>query len=145
MLRAMATTPPASPASAHHLATASGVLLGALCASIAIGAAIGAAFGSWQLGALGPFGLRRDQGSLVGHRLHEAREADRACEPALTARSAALEHQPPGSQELFVASERRRGRKQVLHQLVEPLGGLDALPGVQVRERPADTVALGEP
>jgi hypothetical protein len=52
MLRAMATTPPASPASAH-LATASGVLLGTLCASIAIGAAIGAAFGSWQLGALG--------------------------------------------------------------------------------------------
>ena len=53
MLRAMASTPPVSPASTQGLATASGVLLGTLCASIGIGAAIGAVFGSWQIGALG--------------------------------------------------------------------------------------------
>jgi uncharacterized membrane protein YfcA len=42
----------------HSLATASGLLLGALAAAMAIGALVGAALGSWQLGLL--------VGALVG-------------------------------------------------------------------------------
>jgi hypothetical protein len=42
----------------HSLATASGLLLGALAAAMVIGALVGAALGSWQLGLL--------VGALVG-------------------------------------------------------------------------------
>jgi hypothetical protein len=44
-------TPDAAP-SPHSLATASGLLLGALAAAMIVGALIGAAFGSWGLGLL---------------------------------------------------------------------------------------------
>jgi hypothetical protein len=36
----------------HSLATASGLLLGALALSMAIGALVGAAFGGWEIGLL---------------------------------------------------------------------------------------------
>ena len=44
-------TPDAAP-SPHSLATASGLLLGALAAAMLVGALIGAAFGSWGIGLL---------------------------------------------------------------------------------------------
>ena len=47
--------PPMAPAAAsspHSLATASGLLLGTVCAAMIVGAAIGLALGSWALGLL---------------------------------------------------------------------------------------------
>jgi hypothetical protein len=44
-------TPDAAPPP-HSLATASGLLLGALAAAMIVGALIGAAFGSWGIGLL---------------------------------------------------------------------------------------------
>ena len=44
-------TPDTAP-SPHSLATASGLLLGALAAAMIVGALIGAAFGSWGIGLL---------------------------------------------------------------------------------------------
>ena len=44
-------TPDAAP-SPHSLATASGLLLGALAAAMLVGALIGWAFGSWAIGLL---------------------------------------------------------------------------------------------
>ena len=44
-------TPDAAP-SPHSLATASGLLLGALAAAMLVGAVIGWALGSWEIGLL---------------------------------------------------------------------------------------------
>ena len=44
-------TPDAAP-SPHSLATASGLLLGALAAAMLVGALIGWALGSWEIGLL---------------------------------------------------------------------------------------------
>ena len=44
-------TPDAAP-SPHSLATASGLLLGALAAAMLVGALLGWAFGSWGIGLL---------------------------------------------------------------------------------------------
>ncbi len=47
--------PPMTPAAAsspHSLATASGLLLGTLCAAMIVGALVGLAFGSWGIGLL---------------------------------------------------------------------------------------------
>jgi hypothetical protein len=44
-------TPDAAP-SPHSLATASGLLLGALAAAMIVGALVGAAFGAWGIGLL---------------------------------------------------------------------------------------------
>ena len=43
---------PDSAASPHSLASASGLLLGTLCAAMAAGALIGWPFGSWAIGLL---------------------------------------------------------------------------------------------
>jgi len=43
---------PAAASSPHTLATASGFLLGTMCAAMIVGAALGWALGSWKLGLL---------------------------------------------------------------------------------------------
>jgi hypothetical protein len=43
---------PPEASSPHSLATASGLLLGTLCAAMIVGALVGAALGSWGIGLL---------------------------------------------------------------------------------------------
>ncbi len=62
-------TPDAAP-SPHSLATASGLLLGALAAAMLLGALVGWAFGSWGIGLLVGAILGIPLGTLVVYQVY---------------------------------------------------------------------------
>jgi hypothetical protein len=61
---------PDAASSPHTLATASGLLLGALGASMAVGALVGLAFGSWGIGLLVGAVLGIPLGVLVVYKVY---------------------------------------------------------------------------